>query len=83
MIHQYINIYIIDIFLIIDYSVCAMGRWACTKNICDSVCKSVGDHFTSFDGKHFDFNGKCNYILTKTEGMQDIAFEVKLLKSCT
>jgi len=64
-------------------SVCARGRWVCTKNICDSVCKAVGNHFSTFDGKNFDFDGKCNYILSRSEGMQDIAFEVQLITTCT
>lgn len=24
-----------------------------------------GDHFTTFDGKEFDFSGKCSYVLTR------------------
>ena len=65
------------------YSVCARGRWICTKNVCDAVCKSVGNHFTTFDGKDFDFNGRCGYILARSEGVQDIAFEVVLVNTCT
>ena len=65
------------------FSVCARGRWVCTKNVCDSVCKAVGNHFQTFDGKNFDFDGRCNYILARSEGMQDIAFEVQLINTCT
>jgi hypothetical protein len=63
--------------------VCARGRWVCTKNVCDSVCKAVGNHYTTFDGKHFDFDGRCNYILARSVGVQDIAFEVQVINTCT
>ncbi|XP_076806278.1 von Willebrand factor-like [Clavelina lepadiformis] len=63
--------------------VCARGRWVCTKNVCDSVCKAIGNHYTTFDGKNFDFDGRCNYILARTEGLQDIAFQVELINMCT
>ncbi|MEL6803427.1 MAG: VWD domain-containing protein [Bacteroidota bacterium] len=47
------------------------------------MCKVVGNHFTSFDGKDFDFDGKCSYVLARSEGVQDIAFEITLINTCT
>lgn len=35
---------------------------------CGSRCSALGDpHYTTFDGKHYDFMGQCNYYLVKTE----------------
>ena len=35
---------------------CMGGEWSCTDNVCPAECSSIGDpHFTTFDGKTFDF----------------------------
>nr|XP_039273324.1 mucin-5AC-like isoform X1 [Styela clava] len=47
---------------------CTSGRWECTQNQCPRTCKIVGeDHYTTFDGKQFQFSGGCEYVLAQTE----------------
>ena len=46
--------------------VCAKGKWTCTESKCSARCSAVGDpHYTTFDGKRYDFMGKCSYYLVK------------------
>lgn len=45
---------------------CKSGNWECTKRQCASTCTSWGDsHFQTYDGKDFDFQGVCSYVLSK------------------
>lgn len=47
--------------------VCEKGNWQCTSLTCGARCAAVGDpHYSTFDGKRFDFMGKCTYFLMKT-----------------
>lgn len=49
---------------------CLDGNWKCSELTCGARCAAVGDpHYSTFDGKRFDFMGKCSYYLMKTEGM--------------
>ncbi|XP_057292411.1 SCO-spondin-like isoform X2 [Hydractinia symbiolongicarpus] len=45
---------------------CLSGRWNCTTNVCPGTCATYGDpHYKTFDGKWFDFNGICKYVLAQ------------------
>ncbi|XP_034943572.1 hemocytin, partial [Chelonus insularis] len=45
---------------------CSSGKWICTEVTCRATCAAIGDpHYVTFDKKHFDFMGKCNYYLVK------------------
>ncbi|XP_071050008.1 IgGFc-binding protein-like [Onthophagus taurus] len=52
---------------------CQQGNWACTEKICYVDGKCSGDpHCKTFDGKPFDFMGKCAYYLVRGEGFDVI-----------
>ncbi|ALC44456.1 Hml, partial [Drosophila busckii] len=46
--------------------VCQAGNWKCSTEGCESVCSVWGDsHFTTYDGHDYDFQGACDYVLSK------------------
>jgi len=48
------------------FSTCTNGAWECTKKKCDKTCSATGDpHYMTFDGKRFNFMGKCSYYMIK------------------
>lgn len=48
------------------FSECQAGYWQCSDNGCESTCSVWGDsHFTTFDNHEFDFQGACDYVLSK------------------
>ncbi|CBY32632.1 unnamed protein product, partial [Oikopleura dioica] len=45
---------------------CEEGKWTCTDDSCDGICKSTGvNHFETFDGSVYDFVGECAYSLVE------------------
>lgn len=49
---------------------CDKGIWKCSDKTCGARCSAIGDpHYATFDGKHFDFMGKCSYYLLKTDNV--------------
>ncbi|XP_059615285.1 hemocytin [Phlebotomus argentipes] len=58
---------------------CEGGTWKCTDHQCPGICTSWGDsHFTTYDGKDFDFQGVCNYVLSKGSLGADGGFSVTI-----
>ena len=55
---------------------CEKGVWKCSDLTCGARCGAIGDpHYQTFDGKHFDFMGKCSYYLLKTDDGLEITAE--------
>lgn len=51
-----------------DCSECASGRWVCTEVQCEARCEAIGDpHYQTFDGRRYNFMGKCSYYLVQTD----------------
>ncbi|CAG9772868.1 unnamed protein product [Ceutorhynchus assimilis] len=45
---------------------CKNGKWQCTDRQCTAECSTWGDsHYKTFDGKHFDYQGQCDFVLAK------------------
>ncbi|XP_028306519.1 von Willebrand factor isoform X2 [Gouania willdenowi] len=46
--------------------VCKNRKWECTENVCEGVCRTVGEgHYITFDGLKFSFPGLCQYVLVQ------------------
>lgn len=58
---------------------CKSGKWECTTKACASTCSAWGDsHFATFDGREFDFQGVCSYVLSKGKLPEGDAFSVTI-----
>ncbi|XP_055670146.1 mucin-5AC [Falco peregrinus] len=45
---------------------CRNRKWHCSEEPCLETCSVYGDgHYTTFDGKRFDFEGDCEYVLVQ------------------
>ncbi|XP_010219714.1 PREDICTED: mucin-5AC-like, partial [Tinamus guttatus] len=45
---------------------CINRKWHCSEEPCLETCSVYGDgHYTTFDGKRFDFEGDCEYVLVQ------------------
>ncbi|XP_030338095.1 mucin-5AC-like [Strigops habroptila] len=60
---------------------CRNRKWHCSEEPCLETCSVYGDgHYTTFDGKRFDFEGDCEYVLIQNycgqQGMNQGTFRV-------
>nr|XP_009942512.1 PREDICTED: mucin-5AC-like [Opisthocomus hoazin] len=60
---------------------CRNRKWHCSEEPCLQTCSVYGDgHYTTFDGKRFDFEGDCEYVLIQNycgqQGMNQGTFRV-------
>ncbi|XP_052092501.1 mucin-5AC-like [Mytilus californianus] len=46
---------------------CRGQNWDCTNKDCPAICSAVGDsHYHTFDGREYEFQGSCDYVLAKS-----------------
>ncbi|ESO99797.1 hypothetical protein LOTGIDRAFT_226093 [Lottia gigantea] len=56
---------------------CHNRNWMCNETECPAICSSFGDsHYTTFDGKHYDLLGNCDYVLAKSLDENRYPFEI-------
>lgn len=66
MVSQSFYDFIFSINFTHTHSKCNQGKWQCTVKECAGSCSLWGDnHFKTFDGREFEFQGVCSYMLSK------------------
>ncbi|XP_052248669.1 mucin-5AC-like isoform X9 [Dreissena polymorpha] len=56
---------------------CRSMLWVCEQKECPAVCSAYGDsHYTTFDGKSYEFQGTCDYVFAKSTATSPIKFEI-------
>lgn len=52
------------------FSTCSNQKWDCgntANKVCPSTCTAYGEsHYRTFDGKEFQFQGECDYVLVRS-----------------
>ena len=58
---------------------CKNGKWHCTDHQCSAECSAWGDsHFKTFDGKMYDYQGQCDYVLAKGSLNVEDTFDISI-----
>lgn len=74
-----ISIWLQNIKITLSYSTCSGGKWKCTERVCTGYCYAWGDsHFKTFDGRLYDFQGTCDYVLVKGSIGTNEEFDVSI-----
>ncbi|KAK3611485.1 hypothetical protein CHS0354_039098 [Potamilus streckersoni] len=56
---------------------CKSRNWECENKDCPAVCSAFGDsHYQTFDGRMYEFQGNCDYVLAKSRGSGTEKFEI-------